>query len=87
MIRADLFAMATVASRNGFSASIFAVQISAFSGFLFAINARDVIPMIKSLRMYLSPFLVIRPSLSLPPLDLLNGVKPNQAARSRPVLN
>jgi len=87
MIRADLFAMATVANRNGFSASIFAVQISAFSGLFLAIKARDVIPMINSFRMYRSPFLVIRPRRSFPPLDLFKGVRPNHAARSRPVLN
>ena len=37
--------------------------------------------------MYRSPFFVILPSLSLPPLDLLSGVRPSQAAKSRPVLN
>ena len=87
MIRADLLAMATVASRNGFSASSFAVHVSVFSGLFLAISARDVIPMISSFRMYRSPFLVIRPSRSRPPLDLFNGVKPNHAAKSRPVLN
>ena len=37
--------------------------------------------------MYASPFFVIRPSLSLPPLDLFNGVRPSHAARSRPLRN
>src|SRR6056297_729908 len=87
MIRADLFAMATVASRNGFSASILAVQVSAFSGLFFAISARDVIPTINSFLIYRSPFLVIRPRRSFPPLDLFRGVSPSHAARSRPVLN
>ena len=79
--------MATVANLNGFSASILAVQMSAFSGLFLAIKARDVMPTINSFRMYRSPFLVIFPRRSFPPLDLFSGVKPNYAARSRPVLN
>lgn len=51
--------MATVANLNGFSASILAVQMSAFSGLFLAIKARDVMPTINSFRMYRSPFLVI----------------------------
>ena len=42
MERAALFAIATVASRNGFSAMILAVHKSTFSGERFAITARDV---------------------------------------------
>ena len=51
MIRADLLAIATVASLKGFSSSSLAVHISAFSGLFFAMSARDVIPMINSFRM------------------------------------
>lgn len=51
MIRADLLAMATVASRKGFSSRSFAVQVSTFSGLFLAISARDVIPMINNFRM------------------------------------
>ena len=51
MIRADLLAMATVASLKGFWSSNFAVQMSAYSGLFLAMSARDVIPTIKSLRM------------------------------------
>ena len=52
MIRADLLAMATVANLNGFSASSFAVQVSAFSGLFLAISARDVMQTISSFRIY-----------------------------------
>ena len=48
MIRADLLAIATVASLKGFWSSNFAVQMSAFSGLFLAMSARDVIPTIKS---------------------------------------
>ncbi|WP_299681445.1 hypothetical protein [uncultured Roseobacter sp.] len=50
MIRADLLAMATVASRQGFSSSSLAVQVSALSGLFLASSARDVIPTISSFR-------------------------------------
>ena len=87
MARAALFAIAVVANRNGFSAMILAVQRSTFSGERLAMTARDVMPTTNNLRMYRSPFLVIFPSRSFPPLDLLSGVSPSQAARSRPVRN
>lgn len=87
MIRADLLAIATVASLKGFWSSNFAVQMSAFSGLFLAISARDVIPTISNFRRYLSPFFVMRPRRSLPPLDLLSGVRPSHAAKSRPVSN
>ncbi len=61
--------------------------ITVKNGPFLACNARDVIPTTSNLRRYLSPIFVIFPSFSLPPLDLLSGVKPSQAARSRPVLN
>ena len=87
MILAALLAMAVVASRNGLSAMIFTVQRSTFSGERFAMTAREVILTTSSFRMYRSPFLLILPSFSLPPLVLLSGVKPSNAAKSRPVRN
>ena len=51
MARAALLAMATVASRNGLSAMILAVQRSTFSGERYAMTARDVMPTTNSLRM------------------------------------
>jgi hypothetical protein len=38
-------------------------------GLYFAQRTSDVMPTMSSLRRYLSPILVIRPSRSLPPLD------------------
>ena len=69
MIRAVLFAIATVATLVGFRASRSARRGSILPGLYFARRTSDVIPTMSSLRRYLSPILLIRPSRSLPPLD------------------
>ena len=69
MTRAVLFAIATVATLVGFRASKSAKRGSILSGLYFARRTSEVIPTMSSLRRYLSPILVIRPSRSLPPLD------------------
>lgn len=79
------FAIAIVDKRNGLSRSIFTVKTSALLGWVFARIARDVMPTMSGFRMHRSPFLVILPRRSLPPLDLFNGVKPSQTAKALPV--
>ncbi len=69
MVRAVLFAIATVATRTGFRASRLANRGSIFSGLDFARLTSEVMPTMSILRRYLSPILVMRPSRSLPPLD------------------
>src|SRR5208282_3258259 len=54
MIRAVLFAIATVASRMGFRASRLANRGSIASGWYFARPASEVMPTMSSLRRYLS---------------------------------
>jgi len=79
--------MATVANRVGLRSSIEAVHGSTLSGLVLAALTRADIPTTRSCRKYRSPMRDILPSLSLPPEDLLSGVNPIQAARSRPLLN
>ena len=69
MIRAVLFAIATVATLVGLRVSRSARRGSILPGLYFAQRTSDVMPTMSSLRRYLSPILVIRPSRSLPPLD------------------
>jgi len=87
MIRAVLLAMATVASRVGLRSSIEAVHGSTRSGLVRAARTRADMPTTRSCLRYLSPMRDILPCRSLPPEDLLSGVSPIQAARSRPLLN
>jgi len=68
--RAVLFAIATVATLVGFRASRSAKRGSILPGWCFARRTSDVMLTMSNLRRYLSPILVIRPSRSLPPLDL-----------------
>lgn len=86
MTRAVLFAMATVARRDGLRASSLRAHGSRVSGSCRARFSRDVMPITSRRRMELSPFFVILPNRSLPPLDRFNGVRPSQAANSRPLL-
>ena len=69
MTRAVLFAIATVATLVGFRAGRSVRRGSILPGLYFARRTSDVIPTMSSLRRYLSPILLIRPSRSLPPLD------------------
>lgn len=85
--RAVWFAMATVATRTGLRASKATSRGSAVSGLRFTRLMSDVMPTTSSVQRYLSPILVMRPSLSLPPLECCRGVRPNQAANSRPERN
>ena len=84
IMRAVLLAIATVASRTGFFASIDAVQGSTRSGREMAALTREVIAITRSFRRYLFPILDIRPRRSFPPEDLLIGVSPTQAASHDP---
>ena len=86
-IRAVLLAMATVATRAGLRSSKDVSHLLARSGWDRVCRTSDVIPTTSNDRRYWSPILVIRPSFSLPPLDLFAGVKPSQAANSRPLRN
>lgn len=86
-IRAALLAIATVARPVGLRLSTSLTQGSALSGFRMAAPTRDVIPMTKSFRRYWSPIVAIRQRRSLPPLDVLSGVNPIQAAESRALRN
>src|ERR1700733_5344260 len=78
MVRAVLFAIATVATRAGFRASRLANRGSIFSGLDFARLTSEVMPTMSSLRRYLSPILVqlgkerqhLRPSQRLADNDL-----------------
>jgi len=82
-ILAVLLAKATVTTRTGLRASKAMRLGSAASGFLFACRTTAVMPTTSSLRRYLSPIFVMRPSRSLPPLDFCYGVSPSQAANCR----
>jgi hypothetical protein len=69
MIRAVLFAIATVATLVGFRASRLTSRGSIVCGLHLARRTSEVMPTMSSLRRYLSPILVMCPSRSLPPLD------------------
>ena len=88
MTRAVLFAIATVATRAGFRASRSATAADRPSRActLRGGPARSC-RRSSSLRRYLSPILLMRPSRSLPPLDFCSGVSPSQAANCRPERN
>ena len=85
-MRAALFAIATAATLPGFRAMMSANHGSYRSGFLVIWRIRDIMPMTSNRRMYRSPIFEIRPNCSLPPLERFRGVRPSQAAKSRPVL-
>ena len=86
-IRAVLFAMATVAKRAGLRSKSEVSHLFARSGWDFVCLTSEVIPTTSNWRKYWSPILVIRPNRSFPPLDRFVGVKPSQAANSRPFWN
>ena len=69
MIRAVLFAIATVARRAGFRCNRPARHGSAQSGLMATCRTRDIMPTKMSWRKYLSPIFVILPNRSLPPLE------------------
>ena len=52
-----------------------------------ATRSTEVAPSTSSFLMYRLPCLVMAPSFSLPPLEFCLGVRPSQAAKSRPDLN
>ena len=86
-ILAVLLAMATVATRAGLRSSNDVNHLLARSGWDHVCRTSDVMPTTSRDRKYWSPIFVIRPSFSLPPLDLFAGVKPSQAANSLPFRN
>lgn len=85
--RAILLAMATLATRAGLRASKARRRGSAASGLCRARRIREVAPITRSFLRYRSPILVMRPSRSFPPLEFCDGVRPSQAANSRPERN
>lgn len=87
IIRAVLLAIAIAATLLGLRDRMSANHGSNFSGSNRIERIREVMPRTSNRRMYWSPILEICPSRSFPPLDLLSGVSPNQAANSRPLLN
>ncbi len=86
-MRAVLFAIATVASRGDLRSSSATAHGSTRSGLTFICLRRAVIPVTNNRLTYRSPIFEIRPSRSLPPLDRFKGVRPSQAANSRPFRN
>ncbi len=67
-------------------ARLFTQRLRPSSLFLAALSAARA-PCISNMRIYLSPRLLIPPSLFLPPLEYCLGVKPSHADMSRPLLN
>ena len=86
-IRASLLARATAATLNGLRALIALSQSPTAPLCRCATFNNDVAPRTKSRRSARLPFLVIGPSLVLPPVVSWRGVSPSQAEKSRPDLN
>jgi len=83
-IRATLLAMATVTSLAGFFASRPTIQSRKAPLRLPTTLSSEVAPKTSSFLMYRLPCLVMPPSVCLPPLEFCLGVRPSQAAKSRP---
>ena len=87
IMRAVLLAMATAATLLGLRDRMSANHGSNLSGSDLMDRIRDVMPKTSNRRMYWSPIFEMWPNRSFPPLDLLSGVSPSQAANSLPLLN
>ncbi len=87
MIRAVLFAMATVATRGSLRSRKAIAHGSTRSGLTFIWFNRAVMPVTSRRLRYRSPIFEMPPKRSLPPLERLRGVRPSQAANSRPLRN
>src|ERR1700730_12539243 len=86
-ILASLLASATVTSRAGFFASRPTIQSRKSPLRLPTTFSSEVAPNTSSFLMYRFPCLVMAPSAFLPPFEFCLGVRPSQAAKSRPDLN
>lgn len=84
-MRANLFAKATATSFGGFFGSILANHEPAGAPYLLAQRTTAVAPRTRSRRRSRCPILEILPSRSLPPEEFCFGVRPIQAAKSRPL--
>src|SRR6185312_3584590 len=84
-IRAILLASATVTSMRGLRASICSSQEPLGAPRLPACFTTALLPMMSRRLSVRSPILDIAPSFCLPPVDLRRGVRPSQAAKSRPL--
>src|SRR5271155_5867757 len=85
-IRASLLARATATTRSGLFFLIAAIQSAKPPLYLAATRGAEVQPTTSILRKYRLPFLVMAPSLSLPPLECWLGVSPIEALKSLPDL-
>src|SRR4051794_24433448 len=83
-MRAVLLARATVTSIRGLRASIRASQEPSAAPRRPAQRTTALAPRMSTRRIVRSPILEMAPSLRLPPVDLYSGVRPSQAAKSRP---
>src|SRR5215213_4215752 len=86
-MRAVLLANATVTSMRGLRSSIRASQDPAGAPLMQAWRTTALPPMMSKRRIVRSPIFEVAPSRCLPPVDFCNGVRPSQAAKSRPDLN
>jgi hypothetical protein len=80
-------ASATATSIFGLRASIRASYEPSGAPLRAARRTAATAPMISNLRMSRRPIFDVRPSRSLPPLECCLGVRPTQAAKSRPFEN
>lgn len=85
MIRATLLASATAASFFGLRASNPSSQAELDGRPGLATRITAVAPTTSSCRNLSLPALLIRPRRCLPPVDRSRGVRPNQAAKCRPL--
>jgi len=83
-MRAVLLANATITSMGGLRASIRASQEPAGMPLRFAQRTTPEQAMIKRRRRVRSSMREVRPILCFPPVDFCSGVRPIQAAKSRP---
>lgn len=84
-VRAIRLASATATSIFGLRASIRASQEPSGAPLRAAHRTTATAPMISNRRMSRWPIFEVRPSRSLPPLECWRGVRPTQAAKSRPL--
>ncbi len=86
-VRAILLATATMTSMRGLRASMRSSQEPAGGPSLSALHTTALAPMISSRRSVRSPIFDVAPSFCLPPVECCSGVRPAQAAKSRPLRN
>lgn len=83
-ILAILLASATDTSMRGLRANMLSSQEPAGAPNLQACRTIELPPMISKRLIVRSPIFEMEPSFGLPPVECCNGVRPSQAAKSRP---